>query len=189
MIGPFSQSYRKDFATFMKISRPPQNSRAIFDLIYERQERERQAISEAHLKTPQGEAERQNRNLETVKRMREETNIVFNSDCDGSGPHSCGEIRILPITRDSNAVVCHACYRHEMAFRLGITANGSLPVPDLPSWESLKVYEGEKKNGYDYVHQAWVVNGRYQDCGHPNQNCGCFGRIHQGEHSGDSLKV
>jgi hypothetical protein len=38
------------------------------------------------------------------------------------------------------------------------------------------------ENGFDYENQAWVVDGRYVSCGHPEtMNCGCFGRIHVGE--------
>lgn len=37
-------------------------------------------------------------------------------------------------------------------------------------------------NGYDYDHQAWVVNGKYVRCGHPEaMDCGCYGRVHVGE--------
>jgi hypothetical protein len=37
-------------------------------------------------------------------------------------------------------------------------------------------------NGFDYKHQAWVVRGRYQRCGHPAlDHCKCFGRLHAGE--------
>lgn len=37
-------------------------------------------------------------------------------------------------------------------------------------------------NGYDYVHQAWVRDGRYVRCGHPaSMNCTCYGRLHAGE--------
>jgi hypothetical protein len=36
--------------------------------------------------------------------------------------------------------------------------------------------------GFDYENQAWVVDGRYVSCGHPEtMDCGCFGRIHAGE--------
>ncbi len=32
---------------------------------------------------------------------------------------------------------------------------------------------------FDYLNQAWIVDGRYVNCGHPeNMNCGCFGRLH-----------
>ena len=35
---------------------------------------------------------------------------------------------------------------------------------------------------YDYENQAWIVDGIYQDCGHPSaMGCDCFGRIHRGE--------
>ncbi len=44
---------------------------------------------------------------------------------------------------------------------------------------------------YDYDDQAWVVDGRYQDCGHvpgtfygrtgPDGLCRCYGRLHEGE--------
>ena len=37
-------------------------------------------------------------------------------------------------------------------------------------------------NGFDYENQAWVINGLYIRCGHPeSMNCGCYGREHQGE--------
>jgi hypothetical protein len=42
--------------------------------------------------------------------------------------------------------------------------------------------DGRLINGYDYNNQAWVINGKYVDCGHPsNMECGCYGRIHKGE--------
>jgi hypothetical protein len=41
---------------------------------------------------------------------------------------------------------------------------------------------GRLINGYDYAKQAWVLNGRYVRCGHPdNMDCKCYGRIHEGE--------
>ena len=37
-------------------------------------------------------------------------------------------------------------------------------------------------NGYDYENQAWILNGRYVRCGHPeSMDCGCYGRAHEGE--------
>lgn len=53
-------------------------------------------------------------------------------------------------------------------------------------------------NGFDYINQAWVLDGKYQDCGHPKQGevyedpfegrsvwggCDCYGRLHSGEPS------
>ena len=35
---------------------------------------------------------------------------------------------------------------------------------------------------YDYDNQAWIVNGRYENCAHPtSMECGCYGRLHKGE--------
>lgn len=55
-------------------------------------------------------------------------------------------------------------------------------------------------NGFDYENQAWVINGVYMDCGHPEAGevmapfmglreegetrfpgCRCYGRAHKGE--------
>lgn len=36
--------------------------------------------------------------------------------------------------------------------------------------------------GFDYQHQAWVKDGLYIRCGHPeSMPCGCYGRSHEGE--------
>lgn len=43
---------------------------------------------------------------------------------------------------------------------------------------------GILQDGYDYTNQAWVVDGKYVRCGHPeSMTCGCFGRVHEGEAS------
>jgi hypothetical protein len=39
---------------------------------------------------------------------------------------------------------------------------------------------------YDYKNQAWVVDGIYQACNHPeSMECNCYGRIHAGEQVDD----
>lgn len=35
-------------------------------------------------------------------------------------------------------------------------------------------------NGYDYRHHAWVLDGKYVECGH-GKPCNCYGTIHHGE--------
>lgn len=38
------------------------------------------------------------------------------------------------------------------------------------------------QNGYDYDKQAWVENGRYVKCNHPeSMNCACYGKVHENE--------
>jgi len=55
-----------------------------------------------------------------------------------------------------------------------------------------QIIENRLINGYDYTNQAWVLNGVYQDCGHPQvgertvlgdvfEGCICYGRQHAGE--------
>jgi hypothetical protein len=35
---------------------------------------------------------------------------------------------------------------------------------------------------FDYVNQAWTVDGLYVACGHPASDpCGCFGKLHAGQ--------
>ena len=42
--------------------------------------------------------------------------------------------------------------------------------------------DGRLINGYDYDNQAWVRNGRYVRCGHPeSMDCSCYGKVHAGE--------
>jgi hypothetical protein len=42
--------------------------------------------------------------------------------------------------------------------------------------------QGNLLNGFDYDRQAWVKDGRYVRCGHPEtMQCGCYGREHEGE--------
>lgn len=44
--------------------------------------------------------------------------------------------------------------------------------------------EGKLWNGYDYDNQAWVVNGKYTRCWHPDSmNCNCFGKVNEGKES------
>ena len=42
--------------------------------------------------------------------------------------------------------------------------------------------DGRLIDGFDYDVQAWALQGRWTDCGHPKEmNCRCYGRIHKGE--------
>ena len=42
--------------------------------------------------------------------------------------------------------------------------------------------EDKAKYSYDYKNQVWIKNGKYVNCGHPeNMNCNCFGRKHANE--------
>lgn len=42
--------------------------------------------------------------------------------------------------------------------------------------------EGVLINGFDYINQAWVLNGVYMPCSHPaDMECNCYGTEHEGE--------
>jgi len=42
--------------------------------------------------------------------------------------------------------------------------------------------QGRLINGYDYRNQAWVIDGKYERCGHPEtMDCNCYGKDHEGE--------
>jgi hypothetical protein len=67
---------------------------------------------------------------------------AHNPNCDGSHClETAGEVRVMPYGGDGHLILCHACYRVEMAFR----RERNLELLhychfDLPSWDSLKVY-------------------------------------------------
>lgn len=71
--------------------------------------------------------------------------MTNNPNCDGSGPHSGDEVRVLP-AGTGNAILCRSCYEDEMAFRRERNSPNARPplAPgdryELPAWESLKVY-------------------------------------------------
>ena len=40
----------------------------------------------------------------------------------------------------------------------------------------------KEKYSYDYENQVWIVEGKYQRCGHPKStDCKCYGKEHEGE--------
>jgi hypothetical protein len=42
--------------------------------------------------------------------------------------------------------------------------------------------QGVLLNGFDYENQAWVADGKYIRCGHPDSMaCGCYGKEHEGQ--------
>lgn len=41
-----------------------------------------------------------------------------------------------------------------------------------------------KSTVYDYENEAWIVDGKYQKCGHIDE-CQCYGTIHENEEPQD----
>ncbi len=64
------------------------------------------------------------------------------NDCCGSGPHSDGEVRIMPSGGDSNLILCRRCWQHELFYRQDRNRYlGAGMQYKLPAWETAKVYE------------------------------------------------
>ena len=70
-----------------------------------------------------------------------------NPNCDGSGPHDDGIVRVLPLagagSNHGNLILCYPCYRREILWRVGRNIELGAGVQyDCPTWSSLKQYEG-----------------------------------------------
>lgn len=71
---------------------------------------------------------------------------LHNPNCDGDQcTLSIGQVRVLPIGGgDGNAILCKACYSHEMKFRRErnreLKRQNTGSSFDLPKWEDLKIY-------------------------------------------------
>lgn len=64
------------------------------------------------------------------------------NSCDG-GHLTINEVRVLPISKGSNLIVCNRCFLIEMKARqVGSKVNGKDKY-DFPKWDELKKYEAE----------------------------------------------
>jgi hypothetical protein len=71
-----------------------------------------------------------------VAKMRE------NPMCGGNGPHSISqEVRVLPTSSMSNAIVCRLCFAREILFRKEENAIHGKNHFETPEWEALEAYE------------------------------------------------
>lgn len=63
------------------------------------------------------------------------------NNCDGSGPHTDGVIKLMPTGGGGNMTLCKSCWAREIAKRAERNAKMRFLSWDLPTWESGKVYE------------------------------------------------
>lgn len=64
-----------------------------------------------------------------------------NPMCDGSGPCSAGEVRVLPTGGEGNAILCKSCFHRELAWRKERNRELSKDCQfKLPEWDSLNIY-------------------------------------------------
>lgn len=67
-----------------------------------------------------------------------------NLNCNGSGPHAAGEVRVMPMGNEpmhGNLILCRSCWQHEIEWRrqrnIGL---GDFAKFDLPQWDSAPIY-------------------------------------------------
>ena len=67
---------------------------------------------------------------------------AVNNDCCGNGPHTAGEVRVMPAGGDSNLILCCACWQRELSYRRERNRTlGTFAQYNLPAWETAKVYD------------------------------------------------
>lgn len=67
--------------------------------------------------------------------------MASNWNCDGSGPHTVGEVKKLPLPGAANLILCRACWRRELQYRIArnkeLAAENRFP---LPEWDYAENY-------------------------------------------------
>lgn len=64
------------------------------------------------------------------------------NDCD-HGHRTASEVRVLPVSSDSNIIVCHHHFLQEIKYRQSRMKSG-LGHWEIPKWEELEVYKQEE---------------------------------------------
>jgi len=64
------------------------------------------------------------------------------NNCDGSGPHTDGDVRVMPTGGDGNLILCRQCWENELAYRRDRNRSlGAFAQFDIIAWNDAKVYE------------------------------------------------
>lgn len=64
------------------------------------------------------------------------------NNCDGSGPHSSGEVRVMPTGGGGNLILCRRCWENELSYRRDRNKIlGAFAQFALPAWNDSEVYE------------------------------------------------
>lgn len=72
---------------------------------------------------------------------------AVNNDCCGNGPHTAGEVRLMPHSDTplhGNDILCRSCWLRELSYRRERNRDlAEFARYSLPAWETEKVYSGE----------------------------------------------
>ena len=64
---------------------------------------------------------------------------MHNVNCDGSGPHAAGTMRLMPTGGGGNLILCRACWQRELEYRRERNCVVASPFT-LPTWEEGEIY-------------------------------------------------
>jgi len=81
--------------------------------------------------------------IDRCKRMA----ATGNNDCNGTGPHSAGEVRVMPHSDTplhGNDLLCRSCWQVALVDRRERNRTlGDFARYSLPAWETAKVYRAD----------------------------------------------
>lgn len=105
---------------------------------------------------------------------------MMNNNCDGNTRNKCtpGEVRCLPITPGGHTtIICRNCFKHEMDYRrMRNLELGDFAQFDIPTWESLHVYDPEKMiadQEADEISNDKLMQENCGGCGNTYLLCSC----------------
>ena len=66
-----------------------------------------------------------------------------NPNCCGAGPHTPGDVRVMPTGGGGNLILCRACWNRELIYRRERNRElADWARFDLPIWEQATIYTG-----------------------------------------------
>lgn len=63
-----------------------------------------------------------------------------NYNCDGSGPHSRGEVRVYPLGSGGNLILCVSCWVRENKYRFERGKETNADLWPQENWDTAKKY-------------------------------------------------
>ena len=68
--------------------------------------------------------------------------MTAQNNCDGSGPHAVGDVRVMPTGGDGNLILCLCCWLKENTYRIERNRElGKFAQFDIIEWQNAKRYD------------------------------------------------
>ena len=98
-------------------------------------------------------------NREEGRYFIEEEEKPQQNNCDGSGPHSLGEVHVMPIGGDGTLILCRSCWNRELAYRRDRNRSlGDFAKFALPPFETAKEYETDRQREKPAHPSGWAFS-------------------------------